>query len=97
MREAAGGVHPAWRVRLYCLAWEAWRRPGEGPRGLTTLLPGPPLCSPAAAPVGPKQASRLDLHSPILKPEEMEAIKAMSFRGWETKASWVAPHHLSTT
>ena len=31
------------------------------------------------------QASRLDLHSPILKPEEMEAIKAMSFRGWETK------------
>lgn len=33
----------------------------------------------------PKHASRLELHSPILKPEEMEAIKAMSFRGWETK------------
>ncbi|KAI7845826.1 hypothetical protein COHA_000736 [Chlorella ohadii] len=37
------------------------------------------------AAVTPKHASRLELHSPILKPEEMEAIKAMSFRGWETK------------
>jgi hypothetical protein len=27
----------------------------------------------------------LDLHSPLLTPEQMEAIKAMSFRGWETR------------
>ena len=35
--------------------------------------------------MGPKQANRLDLMVPMLKPEQMEAIKAMSFRGWETK------------
>ncbi|KAL4421584.1 hypothetical protein ABPG75_010875, partial [Micractinium tetrahymenae] len=37
------------------------------------------------APVNPKQANRLDLHSPILKPAQMEALKKMNFRGWETK------------
>lgn len=42
---------------------------------------------PSAAAVTPKHASRLDLHSPILKPEEMEAMKHMSFRGWETKVA----------
>jgi hypothetical protein len=35
--------------------------------------------------VTPGQAHRLDLHSPILKPEQLEAIKAMSFRNWETR------------
>ncbi|KAL4855140.1 Glutamate synthase [NADH] [Chlorella vulgaris] len=38
-----------------------------------------------SAPVTPGQAHRLDLHSPILKPEQLEAIKAMSFRNWETR------------
>ena len=32
-----------------------------------------------------EQARRLDLPHPLLKPEEMEAIKAMSFRGWVSK------------
>lgn len=36
--------------------------------------------------MNPKQANRLDLHSPILKPAQMEALKKMNFRGWETKA-----------
>ena len=39
--------------------------------------------------MGPKQANRLDLMVPMLKPEQMEAIKAMSFRGWETKVGTV--------
>ena len=30
-------------------------------------------------------AHRLDLPHPMLKPEELEAIKKMNFRGWETK------------
>ncbi|KAL4529823.1 hypothetical protein Ndes2526A_g04578 [Nannochloris sp. 'desiccata'] len=32
-----------------------------------------------------EQARRLDLPHPLLKPEEMEAIKEMSYRGWVSK------------
>ena len=37
--------------------------------------------------MGAKQANRLDLHSPILKPQQMQAMKAMSYKGWETRVS----------
>ena len=68
----------------------------EGPRALGSTRLGavclrtctrrmPPRLPACAAPVSPGQANRLDLHSPLLKPEELEAIKAMSFRGWETR------------
>jgi glutamate synthase (NADPH/NADH) len=33
------------------------------------------------------QAHRLDLAHPLLKPEELQALKGMSYRGWETKVS----------
>lgn len=63
---------------------------GLAPDAAFSLLPPPA----PAAPVGPKQASRLDLHSPILKPGELESIKAMSYRGWETKVRGAAPRRL---
>ena len=53
--------------------------PARSPAAPPPLLP--------AAPVGAKQANRLDLHSPILKPEQMQAMKAMSYKGWETRVS----------
>eukprot|EP00887_Chlorella_sp_A99_P003952 scaffold11.g3952.t1 len=39
----------------------------------------------------PSHAHRVELEQPILKPEELEAIKAMSYRSWETRvvdATW---------
>jgi len=33
-----------------------------------------------------KHAHRVDLETPILKLEEMEDIKNMSYKGWKTKA-----------
>lgn len=39
----------------------------------------------------PDAAKRLELDSPVLKLEEMEALKAMNFKGWRTKtldATW---------
>ncbi len=32
-----------------------------------------------------EQAHRLELAHPVLTPEQLAALKAMSFRGWETK------------
>jgi glutamate synthase (NADH) len=45
-----------------------------GPEGDVTL-----------APPSQQQAKRLELQHPILKPEDMEAIKAMNYRGWTCK------------
>ena len=43
-----------------------------------------PECDVSQAP-GPEQAHRLELPHPLLKPEEMEAVKVMDYRGWTTK------------
>lgn len=33
----------------------------------------------------PSQAARLELEQPVLTPGELQAVKAMDYRGWRTK------------
>ena len=54
------------------------------PVNLANALPLCHTCCPSAT--SPMHAHRLDLAQPILRPSQMEAIKGMSYRGWETKA-----------